>query len=92
MKNIVRIHLIGWIWLVTAGDIWCCQFLTADQELNPLARIIMVNFGLWTMIACKVVGTFIVTEWLRHLPLYFSVIISVVMLALVLVLSGVIPV
>lgn len=77
---------------MTAFDIWCCQFLTPEFELNPLARIIYVNFGIWTMVACKVVGTFIVTECLRHLPFYFSVIIALVMLTLTLVLCGVIPV
>lgn len=92
MKTVLRVHLIAWIWLVTAFDIWCCQWLTPDTELNPLARIIYVNFGIWTMVACKVVGTFIVTEWLRHLPFYYTVIISFVMVALVLVLCGVIPI
>jgi hypothetical protein len=92
MKNVVRVHLIGWIWLVTACDIWCCQFLTPENELNPLARILMVNFGVWSMVACKVFGTWVVTEWLRHLPLYFSVIIALGMLTLALVLCGVIPI
>jgi len=92
MKNIIRTHLIGFIWLVTAADVWCCQWLTADMELNPLARIVMVNFGIWAMVSFKVFGTWIATEWLRHLPLYFSVIIALLMLTLVLVLSGVIPI
>ena len=92
MKNILRVHLIGLIWLITAFDIWCCQVLTVDQEMNPLARIIMANFGVWTMVSCKVVGTFIVTEVLRHLPLYYSIIIAATMVGLVLVLTGVIPI
>lgn len=84
--------MIAWIWLVAAFDIWCCQWLAPDAELNPLARIIYVNFDLWTMVSAKVIGTYIATEWLRHLPTYFSVIISAIMLVLVLVLVGAIPV
>jgi hypothetical protein len=90
--NVIRTHLIGFIWLVTTVDIWCCQFLTPEYELNPLARIIYVNAGLWAMVAAKVFGTWIATEWLRHLPLYISVIISVIMATLLLVLAGIIPV
>lgn len=90
--SVLRTHLIGFIWLITAIDVWCCQFLTPDMELNPLARIIMVNYGLWTMIGFKVFGTWVATEWLRHLPLYFSVIVAAGMGVLALVLAGVIPV
>jgi len=92
MKTYLRTQLIAWIWLAAAFDIWCCQFLTPETELNPLARIIYVSFGLWTMMACKVVGTFIATEWLRYLPMYYTVIVSLLMLLLVLVLCGVIPI
>ena len=92
MKNCIRVHLIGWIWLVTAYDIWCSQWLTIDCELNPLARMIMLQGGVWLMVSCKVVGTFIATEWLRHLPLYYSVIMATLMLCLLLVLTGVIPI
>lgn len=84
--------MIAWIWLVTAIDIWCCQWLTVETELNPIARIIYSNFGIWSMVSCKVLGTYIATEWLRHLPFYFSVILSLVMLLLLLVLLGIIPV
>lgn len=83
---------MAWIWLVTSIDVWCCQFLTPAAELNPLARIIYVNFGIWTMIALKVFGTFLVTEWLRRLPLYYSIIIAIGMGVLLLVLGGVIPI
>jgi hypothetical protein len=84
--------LIGFIWLATAIDVWCCQFLTPCQELNPLARMIYVNLGLWEMVGFKVFGTWVATEWLRHLPLYYSVIIATLMGVLMLVLAGIIPV
>jgi drug/metabolite transporter superfamily protein YnfA len=83
---------MAWIWLVASFDVWCCQFLTADQELNPLARIIMVQGGVWLMVSCKVFGTFLVTEWLRRLPLYFTIILAIIQLGLVLVLAEVIPI
>jgi hypothetical protein len=34
----------------------------------------------------------VATEWLRHLPLYFSIIIAALMGVLLLVLGGIIPV
>jgi hypothetical protein len=90
--SIFRTHLIGFIWLATAIDIWCCQFLTPETELNPLARIIYVNLGLWAMMGFKVFGTWVATEWLRYLPTYFSIIIAFLMAVLLLVLAGVIPI
>lgn len=89
---IFRTHLIGFIWLMTAIDIWCCQWLTPETELNPLARIIYVNYGIWSMIGLKVFGTWVVTEWLRYLPIYFSLFVAIGMAVLGLVLAGVIPI
>lgn len=78
---------LAWIWLVTAYDIWCCQWLTLDQELNPQARAIMMMGGVWGLVVCKVMGTFIVTELLRVLHKYFTAAIvsatSVLLLVLV---------
>jgi len=91
MKHL-RLYLIGFIWLVAAYDIWCSQWLTPSDELNPIARFIMVNFGIWTMVACKVVGTYIATEWLRYLPTYYSIIVAVLMSVLLLILTGVIKI
>lgn len=90
--NIIRTHLIGFIWIATAIDIWCCQFLTVDAELNPLAAMIMDNWGVWSLVAAKVVGTWVVTEWLRYLHIAYSYAIAITMLALLLFLGGVIPV
>jgi hypothetical protein len=93
MKTLIfRTHLIGFIWLATAIDVWCCQWLTPETELNPLARMIYVNLGLWEMVGFKVFGTWVATEWLRHLPLYYSVIIATLMGVLMLVLAGIVPV
>jgi len=87
-----RTALITWIWLVTSIDIWCSQWLTLDQEMNPLARMIMASGGIWAMVACKVFGTFVATEWLRRLPTYFSVLVAILGAVLLLILAGVIPV
>ena len=62
-----------------------------ETELNPLARYILDNFDVWTLVSLKVVGTFICTEWLRNLHVCFSVIVSFALFILVLKLSGVIP-
>jgi hypothetical protein len=82
--------LITWVWLVTSIDIWCCQWLTVDSELNPLAKLIMIHAGVFGMVACKVFGTFVATELLRRLPLFYSYIISALMLLLLLFLAGII--
>ena len=78
----------AWIWLVTAYDIWCCQWLTLDQELNPQAQIVWIVFGnsVWAVVVWKVIGTFIVTEILRVLHKYFTVGIMSAMSALMLIL------
>jgi hypothetical protein len=76
---------------VTAIDIWCCQWLTVETELNPLARYILSNYDVWTLVSLKVVGTFICTEWLRNLHIYFSIVVSIVMFILILILIGIIP-
>lgn len=80
--------LIAWIWLVTALDIWCCQFITTPEyELNPLARFIIVHAGVWTLVAFKVFGTFLATEIMRHLKTYYAVIIAIGEAALVAMLA-----
>lgn len=86
-----RALMIGWIWLITAYDIWCTQWLTPKDELNPIALLLMVRFGVWAMVSFKVFGTYVATEWLRHLPTYYSIIMAALMLALLLILTGVIP-
>lgn len=78
--------LIAWIWLVTAYDIYCCGVLTASGELNPIARYILVHYGMWKLLGLKVFGTYLATEWLRHLPTYFSVIIALAMAGLLWIL------
>jgi hypothetical protein len=55
------------IWTVTALDCWCCQWLTPDLELNPMAGWVLVHYGVWTLVAAKIVGTFVVTEAVRRL-------------------------
>ena len=52
--GIMRTALIAFIWLVASIDVWCCQWLTASGELNPLARWIIVEYGVWTMVGVKV--------------------------------------
>lgn len=86
----MKTTLIGWIWLVTAIDIWCCQWLTVATELNPVARLIMEQAGVWGLLSCKIFGTYLATEWLRYLPLHYTVIVSLLMLTLLLVLGGLI--
>lgn len=62
---------------MTSIDVYCCQFITSPEcELNPLARSIIVHFGLWAMVAMKVFGTYIATEVLRHLSWPYSVVIA----------------
>jgi hypothetical protein len=51
-----------------------------------------VQHGVWGLVSAKVVGTWIVTEWLRHLHIGYSVAVASVMLATLLVLGGIIPV
>jgi hypothetical protein len=88
----MRTALIGFIWLATAIDIWCCQWLTADGEMNPVARWLLVHYDVWTLVAAKVVGTWIVTEWLRHLRFFYTAIVASVMAVLLMILSGVIQI
>lgn len=88
----MRTLLITWIWIVTAVDIWCCQFLTLETELNPVARLIMASFGVWGLIAAKVIGTYVATEWLRHLHIRYCYAVAFIMLLLIMVLGGIIPV
>lgn len=58
---------LAFIWIVTAYDIWCCQWLTPSGELNPIARLVLIYGGVWTLVSLKVIGTFLVTETLRSL-------------------------
>ncbi|MHC4704405.1 MAG: hypothetical protein ACYTFQ_27960 [Planctomycetota bacterium] len=44
-STVIRTHLLGFIWIAAAIDIWCCQFLTPADELNPLARWLLVQHG-----------------------------------------------
>lgn len=73
---------------MTSVDIWCCQFLEPRYELNPLARLILVSYGVWTLVALKVFGTFLATEIMRHLPLFYVALIAVGEFALLLFLSS----
>lgn len=77
------------IWLVAAYDVYCCQWLTPDMELNPVARHIMVEYSLWHMIGLKIVGTWIVTELLRFLPVSCSLGVTAFMIWLLGFLTGV---
>ncbi len=79
--------MIAWIWFVTSVDIWCCQFLEPQFELNPLARWILVSHGVWTLVALKVFGTFLATELLRYLPLIYVVIVALGEATLIYILS-----
>lgn len=81
--NRIRTGLIAWIWLVTSFDIWCCQFLVPEYELNPLARLILVHAGIWTLVALKVFGTFLATEIMRRMKLHYTIIIAIGEAALV---------
>jgi hypothetical protein len=90
--GIKRTLLIGFIWFAASIDVWCCQWLTPPDELNLLARWLMVNYGVWAMVSMKVFGTFLATEWLRYLPIRYSYAIAVGMFVVLLILGGVIPV
>jgi hypothetical protein len=89
--DLVKNLLITFIWLVTAVDVFCCQWLTPDVELNPMAKWILVNYSVWHLISLKIVGTHIVTMILKYLPIYYSVGVSLFMAWLLGVLSGVFP-
>jgi hypothetical protein len=91
-STVVRTHLIGFIWLATAIDVRCCQFLTPEMELNPLAGYILTHWGVWSLVALKIVGAWVATEWMRYLPLYISIIVAITMAALLLFLAGVITI
>lgn len=90
--GITRTALIAFIWFVAAIDVWCCQWLTASDELNPLARWIIVEYGVWTMVGLKVFGTFLATEWLRYLPVCYSYAMATGMLIVLLILGGIVQV
>lgn len=96
MRTAIITTCIGLIWIVTAVDVWCCQWFVDESfqnmELNPAAKYIMQEYGVWTLIALKIVGTWLVTESLRYLAAFYSLIIAGFMLVLLLVLTGVIPV
>lgn len=90
--GIARTFLIGFIWFAASIDVWCCQWLTAPDEINPLCRWIMVNYGIWTLVGVKIFVTFLATEWLRYLPIRYSYAIAAGMFVVLLILGGVIPV
>jgi len=86
MNDKIRTALIGFIWFATAVDIYCCKWLI--DELNPIANYIIINWGVFAFIGMKVFCTWVATEWLRHLPLFYSWIIAVGMLLLLFMLAG----
>jgi hypothetical protein len=88
----VHTLLLGFIWLVAAIDIWCCQWLTVEGELNPMARFILAEWGVWTLVSVKVMGTWVATELLRRLHIGYTAAISALAIVLLLILGGVIPV
>lgn len=83
---------ILFIWFVTAVDCFCCQWLTPETELNPIAQWILIHYSVWYLIGAKIIGTAIATECLRGLHYMYSIALALVMLLLLGVLSGVIPV
>lgn len=87
----MKIFLILFIWVATAIDTFCCQWLTPETELNPIARWVLVNYSVWYLIGAKIVGTAIVTEMLRYLPMVYTVGVSLFMTWLLGVLYGVFP-
>jgi hypothetical protein len=78
---------IAWIWLVTCYDVYCCRLLEPPHELNPLAALILVHWGVWALVSLKVFGTFLATEWLRRLPMCFTWVITILMTLLLGVLT-----
>jgi hypothetical protein len=75
--------------LVTAFDVYCCQWLTVEDEVNPMARYIMEEYSVWHLIGLKIVGTFIVTEFLRFLPMTCALGVASFMVWLLGLLTGV---
>lgn len=90
--TVLRVLSILFIWFVTAIDSFCCQWLTPETELNPLAQWILIHYSVWHLIGAKIVGTAIATECLRSLHVMYSLILAFGMVLLLGVLSGVIPV
>jgi len=86
MSSKIKLILIGLIWAITAYDIYCCGVLRPEDELNPLARWVLIHYGVWALCGSKVFGTYLATEWLRHLPLMYTVIVSIGMVCLFLFL------
>lgn len=68
------------IWLVTAFDVYCCQWLVEEQ--NPIAACIIANGGLWLFISVKIIGTALATEWMRQIHWGYLATISVLYLLL----------
>jgi len=86
-----RTVLLTVVAAVAAYDVYCCQWLTPEYELNPLFRLIMVQWGLWVAVGCKVFGTFLALEILHRVSIWYSVLAACGMLVLFLTLIGVIP-
>lgn len=90
--SLLVIVSILYIWVVTAIDCFCCQWLTPETELNPIAQWILIHYSVWYLIGAKIIGTAIATEFLRSLPVMYSLFLAGGMTVLLGVLSGVIPV
>lgn len=72
--SLIRFILVAWIWFATCVDIYCCKWLV--HELNPLANLLF-SYDPWLLVSCKVFGTFLATELLRRLPLWYTIVIAV---------------
>jgi hypothetical protein len=77
-----KVPLIAIIWFVSAFDCWCSQWLSAETELNPMAASIIVASSVWTLVAMKIIGTFIATELLRHLHWGYAAFIALFQIGL----------
>lgn len=72
---------LAFIWAVTCLDVWCCQWLQVQFELNPLARWIMLaggDGGLWVIVAARIAGTALSVEIARLFcrPVIYSLVIT----------------
>lgn len=73
---------LGIIWAVVCYDVRCCQYLVdfPQKELNPLAKWIIFEIGVWDFLAVKIAGAVVVTECLRRLKLRYSIAVVVIQL------------
>ena len=77
MRKLIQSWLFVFIWAVVAYDIWCCQYLEPSGELNPLAKLIMLQGGVWLLVSLKVFGTFLAVELLRRVSFWYTVGVAV---------------